>query len=389
MSQRLAHFLLDPRYKRTHLAIIALALMVHLGLHYATYLPALRGPLGGLPYFRLHVLHEAEFLLIVAYAGIVLGLRAGVAAVVITGLTSIPFILTPYIFGRDPRPGEIRDLTIQVAFILIMGILMILLYDRDQRRREAESNRDALREVDQVRNNFMSMAAHELRTPMTTVMGFSELLEGDNVPDATRIEWASMINAESRRLSNLIEELLNVSQVTSGKMNIDLQPHSVAEIANAALGSVGQSSTHAVTIEIPRDLPFVVADRDKLLQVLVNLLSNAIKYSPAGGTVRLTARKNDDGFVLMDVIDQGMGISQEDQEKLFTSFYRIKRPETQNIQGTGLGLSIVRSLIELMGGHVHLTSELGLGSTFSVTLPGSAALPGAMASATGELPLAA
>jgi len=389
MSKRLAHFLLDPRYKRTHLAIIVLALMVHLGLHYATYLPALRGPLGGLPYFRLHVLHEAEFLLIVAYAGIVLGLRAGVAAVVITGLTSIPFILTPYIFGRDPRPGEIRDLTIQVAFILIMGILMILLYDRDQRRREAESNRDALREVDQVRNNFMSMAAHELRTPMTTVMGFSELLEGDNVPDATRIEWASMINAESRRLSNLIEELLNVSQVTSGKMNIDLQPQSVAEIANAALGSVGHSSTHAVTIEIPRDLPFVVADRDKLLQVLVNLLSNAIKYSPAGGTVRLTARENDDGFVLMDVIDQGMGISQEDQEKLFTSFYRIKRPETQNIQGTGLGLSIVRSLIELMGGHVHLTSELGRGSTFSVTLPGSAALPGATASATGELPLAA
>lgn len=383
MSQRLAHFLLDPRYKRMHLAIIALALMVHLALHYATYLPALRGPLGGLPYFRLHVLHEAEFLLIVAYAGIVLGLRAGVAAVVITGLTSIPFILTPYIFGRDPRPGEIRDLSIQVAFILIMGVLMILLYDRDQRRREAESNRDALREVDQVRNNFMSMAAHELRTPMTTVMGFSELLEGENVPDSTRIQWASAINSESRRLNNLIGELLNVSQVTSGKMKIDLQPQSVAEIANAALGSVGHSSAHGLSIEIPRDLPHVVADRDKLLQVLVNLLSNAIKYSPAGGTVRLTARENDDGFVLMDVIDQGMGISQEDQEKLFTSFYRIKRPETENIQGTGLGLSIVRSLIELMGGHVHLTSELGLGSTFSV------ALPSATASVTGELPLAA
>jgi signal transduction histidine kinase len=387
MWQKLAHFLLDPRYKRTHLVIIATALVTHLGMHYATYVPALRGPLGGLPYFRLHVLHEAEFLLIVAYAGIVLGLRTGVAAVVITGLTSIPFILTPYIFGRDPRPGEIRDLSIQVAFILIMGFLMILLYDRDQRRREAESNRDALREIDQVRNNFMSMAAHELRTPMTTVMGFSELLEGDNVPDETRIQWAGQINAESRRFNNLIEELLNVSEVTSGKMKLDLQPQSVAEIASAALDSVGRSSAHAFSIEIPRDLPYALADHDKLMQVLVNLLSNAIKYSPEGGIVRLAARKNDaDGFVLIEVIDQGMGISPEDQEKLFTSFYRIQRPETQNIQGTGLGLSIVRSLIELMGGRVRLTSQIGLGSTFCI------ALPAATASASvppSELPLAA
>ena len=103
MWQRLAHVLIDPRYKRLHLVVVV-ALMAHATMHYATYIPALREPLGGLPYFRLHVLHEAEFLLIVAYAGIVLGLRTGVAAVVITGLTSIPFILTPYIFGRDPRP---------------------------------------------------------------------------------------------------------------------------------------------------------------------------------------------------------------------------------------------------------------------------------------------
>jgi signal transduction histidine kinase len=382
MWHKLAHVLIDPRYKRLHLVIIAVALVTHLGLHYATYIPALREPLGGLPYFRLHVLHEAEFLLIVAYAGIVLGLRAGMAAVVLTGLTSIPFILTPYIFGRDPRPGEIRDLSIQVGFILVMGMLMILLYDRDQRRREAENNRDALREIDQVRNNFMSMAAHELRTPMTTVMGFSELLTGPHVPDNHRIEWAATINEESRRLNNLIEELLSMSRVTAGKMKVDLQPQSIAAIAGSALGSVGNSSAHSVVIDVPEGLPMVVADRDKLMQVLVNLLSNAIKYSPAGGEVRLKAREGDDGFVLIDVIDQGMGISQADQEKLFTSFYRVERPETQGIQGTGLGLSIVRSLIELMGGRVHLASEVGVGSTFCVALPMAG-------DAESELPLAA
>ena len=127
--QRLTTFLTEPCNRKKHAVIIAAALIAHLFLHYATYIPALREPFGALPYFRLHVLHEAEFLFIVVYAALVFRLKGGLTAVAVTAVTSIPFILTPYIFGRSPRPDEIRDLAIQVAFILLMGTLITIFYE--------------------------------------------------------------------------------------------------------------------------------------------------------------------------------------------------------------------------------------------------------------------
>lgn len=132
----LANFLTDPRYRVPHAAVITAALLIHLSFHYAVYIPALRTPLGGLPYVKLHVLHEAEFVLIIVYAALVFRLKGGIAAVAISGISSIPFLLTPYIFGRDPREGEIRDLIIQVVFILLMGVLITLLYESVARLRE-------------------------------------------------------------------------------------------------------------------------------------------------------------------------------------------------------------------------------------------------------------
>lgn len=132
----LADVLTNPRYRTLHAVIITVALLLHLSLHYATYYPPLREPLGNLPYFRLHVLHEAEFLLIVVYTTIVFRLTGGIAALVVTAISSIPFIMTPYLFDRPPRPGEIRDLAIEVGFILVMGALIVLLYETVARERE-------------------------------------------------------------------------------------------------------------------------------------------------------------------------------------------------------------------------------------------------------------
>jgi signal transduction histidine kinase len=352
------------------MVVIVVALVFHLSLHYATYFPALREPLGGLPYFRLHSLHEAEFLLIVAYAGVVLGLRAGVTAVIITGLTSIPFILTPYIFGRDPRPGEIRDLSIQVGFILAMGLLITLLYDRDQRRRAAEGQNATLAEVNRVRNNFMSMAAHELRTPLTSVLGFSELLMSDNIPREQAKTWLQSINSESVRLKNLLDELMNVSRVDSGQLEFNIARTNLGDaIESAVLSASSGSDPHLITLKIPVDLPDAAADADKLRQILVNLLSNAVKYSPAGGDVNVRAFPTSDGMLRVEVQDSGLGIALEDQPKLFATFQRIKTPETVDIPGTGLGLSIVKSLVETMGGTIDLTSAASAGSTFGFTVP--------------------
>jgi signal transduction histidine kinase len=366
---RWAHNLIDPKYRRLHMTFIAVSLFVHLSTHYATYIPVLRGPLGGLPYFRLHILHEAEFLLMVAYAGVVLGMRAGLVAIVVTGLTSIPFILTPYIFGREPNPNEIRDLTLQVVFILMMGYLIILLYDRDSRRRSAESQADTLLEVDRVRNNFMSIAAHELRTPLTTVMGFSELLLARDVPNEDRRKWLGSINSESHRLTELIEELMNVSRIEAGSLEVNGERVELEPIVADAVAAVGSLPAGCeLEIDIPSNLPDVWGDRNNLQQVLINLLSNAVKYSPAGGKVSLTVETTD-AMMRVGVRDQGLGMSIEDQSKLFTSFYRVQSEATKNIQGTGMGLYIVKSLVEMMGGAVDVQSASGIGSTFSFTVP--------------------
>lgn len=146
-------FLTDPKYRRWHFVVLTFALLAHSALHYATYLPALRGPISNLPYFRLHSLHEAEYLLVIVYASLVFRLKGGLTAVGITAVTSLPFLLTPFIFGRQPRPDELRDLAIQVAFVLLMGTIIALLYEwvaRERDRRLAladhieESNRALL-----------------------------------------------------------------------------------------------------------------------------------------------------------------------------------------------------------------------------------------------------
>ena len=370
MRKLIASRLLDPKYRGFHLIVIAIVLLLHLATHYATYIPMFREPLGNLPYFRLHALHEAEFLLIVAYAGVVLGLRGGLAAIAVTAFTSIPFVLTPYIFGREPRPNEVRDLVTQVVFILSMGLLITLLHDRDKRRREAMAQSETLREVDRVRNNFVSMAAHEMRTPMTTVAGFAELLLEQEVPESQRREWLESIKEGSTRLTNLVEEVLSVTRIEAGRLNLEITPVRLSEVLPSVMNGVGDpppglSFTHA----IPPTLPALAVDRDKLIQILVNLVSNAYKYSPSGGSVLLTAQETDDHLVRLEIADQGLGISEEDQARLFSSFSRIDRPETQAIKGSGLGLHIVKSLAEMQGGTVGVRSTLNVGSTFHLTLP--------------------
>jgi hypothetical protein len=134
--ERWGAFVTNLRYKKVHAFIVIIALLVHLVTHYATYLPATRNFFADLPYFRLHALHEAEFVLVIFYASVVFRLKGGLTAVAITAITSIPFLLTPFVFEREPRPDELRDLAIQVAFVLAMGILIALLTEGVLRERD-------------------------------------------------------------------------------------------------------------------------------------------------------------------------------------------------------------------------------------------------------------
>ena len=271
----------------------------------------------------------------------------------------------------DPRPGTqdlvivnpaYRDLTVALFPIEVSAteqLTGLLIRDVTEER-----------ELHRRRDTFVSIASHELRTPMTTVMGFTELLMSRDAPQR-RAGWLRHIYEDSKRVVDIIDDLLNVSRIQSGNLSLDLQPVDLWVLLSNTAESLGNTaSNHQLVINVPEDLPDVIADEGKLAQVSVNLLSNAIKYSPNGGDVTISATHDSvGGRVIFSVADNGVGIAQEGQGRLFTSFHRIQQPQTQNIRGPGLGLSIVKGLVELMGGRVWLESELNRGSTFYISLP--------------------
>ncbi|MBI2919157.1 MAG: CHASE domain-containing protein [Chloroflexi bacterium] len=227
------------------------------------------------------------------------------------------------------------------------------------------------REMDRRKDAFVSVASHELRTPMTAILGFTELLLKREVAPERRQAWLQEVYQESRRLTTIVDDLLNVSRIHSGKLQLRREQVSVAHVVEAVVGTFKPTTDqHQFIAAVSGDVPAVWADRDKVGQVLMNLLGNAIKYSPQGGKVSVAARHDPERRrVVVSVADEGIGIAPDDQQDLFTSFHRIRPPETDGIRGTGLGLYIVKALVELMQGEVWVESEPGKGSTFYFTLP--------------------
>lgn len=228
------------------------------------------------------------------------------------------------------------------------------------------------REVDRMKTEFISIASHELRTPMTAIFGFAELLlmRAKSLPE-DQLKWVGTIHRESQRLSNIIEDLLNVSRIEAGRLSLNMSPVSVEPMAQDVMGQLGPLyPSHKLSLEIEPGIPDVLADGVKLQQVLYNLVDNALKYSPQGGPVTLSANvQKSSETVVISVRDCGLGIPESGIPKLFTRFQRIERPETTGTRGTGLGLYIAKSLVEMMKGRIRVDSTVGVGSTFSVSLP--------------------
>jgi len=235
------------------------------------------------------------------------------------------------------------------------------------------------REVEQAKSDFVSFVAHEMRSPLTSISGFSAMLQrgetgGSALPPPTRTRFLGLIHGESERLTRLINTLLDVARLEAGR-TIELNRDSVElePIARLALENQrAYSSRHTLRADLPRVLPPVWADADKVLQILINLLSNAQKYSP-GGEITLGARAGD-GEVELWVSDQGPGIAPEQRAVLFSRFGRVPQG-AQGIgahakpTGTGLGLFLTKHLVEAHGGRIWVESEPGHGATFRFTLP--------------------
>jgi len=221
---------------------------------------------------------------------------------------------------------------------------------------------------------FVSAVSHEMKTPLAGIKAYVELLaDGDAEDEQTQEEFLQVINSQADRLQRLVDNMLNLARIEAGVVNVKKESRSLNELLEEA-AHVVQPSAEAKRIELATDLsPLylgVLADRDMLMQSAINLLSNAIKYTPEGGRVTLRSRLIDD-HVVFEVADSGVGLSEEDCQRIFDKFYRVNK-DKHMASGTGLGLPLAKHIVEdVHGGHLSATSQLGTGSTFTVSLPGA------------------
>ncbi|MGQ9627565.1 MAG: GAF domain-containing protein [Anaerolineae bacterium] len=227
-------------------------------------------------------------------------------------------------------------------------------------------------EVDRLKNDFIATVSHELRTPMTNIKGYVDLLflEMAGQINETQKHFLNIIKANTDHLTALVNDLLDISRIERGKIKLEMQPIQIEEIVSEVAESFRERLAEknlTLKVEIPEGLPPVKGDPQRVNQILTNLLGNACRYTMSGGEITISAHK-EDAFLQVDVSDTGIGIPQEDQEKIFERFYRGEHPLVQESQGTGLGLPIVKHFVEMHGGRVWVQSEIGKGSTFSFTL---------------------
>ena len=227
------------------------------------------------------------------------------------------------------------------------------------------------RDLDRRRDTFVSVASHELRTPMTTIIGFADLLMDELGKDAQQRRWLTYISEETQRLTGILDDMLDVSHIQAGTVGLTVERIALHEsVADVVAVLAPTTEMHDFIVDCGPFLPKVLADRNKLSQVLMNLLTNAVKYSPKGGRIVVSGRhepRND--RVVVSVSDEGIGLQPKDFEAVFETFHRVRNAETDHIRGSGLGLYIVKQLVDLMGGEVWLESEARRGSTFFFTMP--------------------
>ncbi|MBQ3515863.1 MAG: response regulator, partial [Lachnospiraceae bacterium] len=240
--------------------------------------------------------------------------------------------------------------------------------------RAVNQERNLALAVSESKSQFLASMSHEILTPINTIMGMNEMILRESKEENTR-EYADNINRASEMLLGLINDVLDLSKIEAGKLQILEADYSTADMLKAVVSGI-EMRARRKELEIKKDidetLPAVLSgDEIRIKQILNNLLSNAVKYTETG-FVTLTAkgiRKETGFFLQLAVSDTGMGISEEDIEHLFDTFVRLDLKKNQNIEGTGLGLSITKQLVENMGGSITVTSEVGKGSCFTVEIP--------------------
>ncbi len=228
-------------------------------------------------------------------------------------------------------------------------------------------------EANRLKSEFVAHMSHELRTPLNVIIGFSELML-DEVPGKINEEQRQSLNdilSSGKHLLNLINDILDLSKIESGKIELiprEFSLHDLVESLRSVLVPILAPRKQNLETSVEEGLPLVYADKAKVRQVFLNLLSNATRFTPDGGKLRIEAIR-DNNWCCISVIDNGIGIKKEDQERIFDSFVQIESPLAKDKVGTGLGLTIAKQIIEKHNGRIWVESEYGKGSRFNFTLP--------------------
>ena len=288
------------------------------------------------------------------------------------GRVNIRLTWTPF------EPG--RDLVAVALLPILCGILLLLgLYFRGRATAatlnriigELAAARDAAVNANRVKNEFLANMSHELRTPLNAILGFSEMLLSD-VFASNRAEYARIIHRSGTQLLSLVNDLLDLSRIEAGKFALHAQTFDFDSLVGECVAAfAARCAAKGIRLERTADgpIPHLHADRRALQQILLNLLSNAMKFTPSGKHIRVfVGPPSEDGFEF-GVVDDGVGIAEEDQAGIFERFGKRRHDLVHNAEGVGLGLPIVKGLVEAHGGSVHLVSRLGAGTEVTVRLP--------------------
>ncbi len=317
----------------------------------------------------------------------------------ISSALSMPLTLGERVIGvlnvnRINHPDPFRDE--HVELLKVFGEHLAAIIDRAEamerlglRARQLEQDNEKLTDLNQMKDVFLSTASHELKTPLSSVIAYAELLddhEGKLSRDQSR-EFVGRLRGEAHRLLGLIDDILDLSRLESGKMQLKQRPVALEEVVRGAVEtSRALAKKYEVTLasDYAEGVPALLVDEVKLRQVAVNLIVNAVKFSPRGGTVRVRTRP-EGRYVRLEVSDDGPGIAPDAATHIFELFGQGADADHQSRGGLGIGLHLVKRLTELHGGHVGVNSREGEGSTFWVRLPlGLAAAPEGEAREGGE-----
>jgi PAS domain S-box-containing protein len=268
----------------------------------------------------------------------------------------------------DARGDPVED--VGAGVLALRGICQ----DLTERRRAEERLEEAveqLRAADRIKDEFLALVSHELRTPLAAIVGFSLALSHAGQDEAVRAEVAERIAGNAEEMRRMVERLLDFTRLQAGR--VEVEPHAIVlrdAVNRICLNLSGVLGDHELHMDIDADVG-VLADSDGLSRILSNLVTNAVKFSPPGSPVTLHAARSDDGTVVVSVADEGIGMPEDVQQRVFERFFQAPN-QPPGKRGTGVGLAIVHRYVELHGGRIWLESESGVGTTFFFTLRAAA-----------------